>query len=177
MMVKVVETLEQDYIPYLSASDPQCGRAACSVNRITGGTSANIIPDTCAITVDRRVSPRESVEGILKEVEGILENLRRSNPGWVIEQGKPRFSPPLSYDPADPFVAGVLKVLPGLGLSGTGNGAPFGTDAGTFAQAGLSCVVLGPGDPSKAHQADECIEVEQVTRGVGVLESIIGMTL
>lgn len=172
-MVKVVEALERDYIPALTASDPLCGKAKCSINKIEGGTSANIIPATCSITVDRRVSPSERWEDVLPAVERVLDVLRRANPGWEIAQEAPRVHPSLQYDPKDPFISGVLSSLKDSGLPAEPKGAPFGTDAGNFAQAGLSCVVLGPGDPSKAHQADEFIETRKVVEGIAVLRKIL----
>jgi acetylornithine deacetylase len=39
---------------------------------------------------------------------------------------------------------------------------PYGTDAGPLAQAGLPCVVFGPGDIAQAHTEDEWIEIDQV---------------
>ena len=173
MMAKVVSALEREYISGIKASDPLCGRARCSINRIEGGTSPNIIPDTCRITLDRRVSPGEKTEEILPAVEKVLEGLRKGNPGYGIVQETPRSHPALDYDAKDPFIAGVLGALKGMGMSAEPRGAPFGTDAGIFAKAGLSCVVLGPGDVAKAHQADEYIEVDAVLKGVDVLRGLL----
>jgi acetylornithine deacetylase/succinyl-diaminopimelate desuccinylase-like protein len=41
-------------------------------------------------------------------------------------------------------------------------GVPYGTDAGPLGDAGLPCVVFGPGDIAQAHTKDEWIEIEQV---------------
>ena len=41
-------------------------------------------------------------------------------------------------------------------------GVPYGTDAGPLGEAGLPCVVFGPGDIAQAHTMDEWIELDQV---------------
>ena len=41
-------------------------------------------------------------------------------------------------------------------------GVPYGTDAGPLGEAGLPCVVFGPGDIAQAHTRDEWVELEQV---------------
>ena len=41
-------------------------------------------------------------------------------------------------------------------------GVPYGTDAGPLGEAGLPCVVFGPGDIAQAHTKDEWIELDQV---------------
>lgn len=176
-MAGLIQAIERDYLPSLTASDPLCGKATGSVNRIQGGTSANIIPDACTITLDRRIPPGETLEDVFGGLEKFLARVRQDHPDWEIEVGKVKFSPPMVHDPGNPFVEGVLRSLETLGLPSEPKGAPFGTDGGTFSEAGLSCVILGPGDPAKNHQADEYVEVEQVTRGVEVLASILGMDL
>jgi acetylornithine deacetylase len=176
-MAVLLQAVERDYLPGLSASDPLCGKAVGSVNRIRGGTSANIIPDECVATLDRRIPPGETLEEVFAGLEAFLARVRGDHPDWEIEVGRVKFSPALPHAAGDPFVEGVLGVLGGMGLPSEPRGAPFGTDAGTFAEAGLSCVVLGPGDPSKNHQADEFVEVEKVVRGVEVLAAMLRMKL
>ncbi len=174
-MAGLIRALEEDYLPNLTASDPLCGKAVGSLNRIKGGSSANIIPDECTVTLDRRIPPGESLEDVFAGLEGFLGKIRREHPDWVIEVGKGRYSPPMTRIPDDGFTKGVLGTLRAMGLPDEPKGAPFGTDAGTFSEAGLSCVVMGPGNPEKNHQADEYVEVEQVIRGVEVLTSILRM--
>lgn len=47
------------------------------------------------------------------------------------------------------------------GLNDTGV-VSFGTDAGYFSDANYSTVVFGPGDISRAHKADEYIEIKEL---------------
>ena len=41
-------------------------------------------------------------------------------------------------------------------------GVPYGTDAGPLGEAGLPCLVFGPGDIAQAHTKDEWVDLDQV---------------
>jgi acetylornithine deacetylase len=43
-----------------------------------------------------------------------------------------------------------------------GKGVAYTTEAGLFHQAGIPCVVLGPGSIEQAHRPDEYIETSQL---------------
>ena len=40
--------------------------------------------------------------------------------------------------------------------------APWASTAGIFAEAGIPCVVFGPGEVAQAHTVDEFVEIDQV---------------
>jgi acetylornithine deacetylase len=48
----------------------------------------------------------------------------------------------------------------------------FGTDAGYFSDAGFSTVVFGPGSITRAHQADEYVEMGELAQGLGFLQAV-----
>lgn len=50
----------------------------------------------------------------------------------------------------------------------------FGTDAGYFSDAGFSTVVFGPGSITRAHQADEYVEVAELAQGLDFLAKVAG---
>jgi len=52
--------------------------------------------------------------------------------------------------------------LASCGFATQTTSAPFATDAGPFATAGLPGVVLGPGSIAQAHTADEWIDLGQL---------------
>src|SRR5205823_2921844 len=54
-MSRIVDTLETDYAMQLRRRrHPLLGHATINVGTIHGGTQPNIVPDNCAITIDRR---------------------------------------------------------------------------------------------------------------------------
>lgn len=165
-MVRVVDAIEQRYVPSLTASHPLTGKAQCSVNAIRGGVQINVIPEDCQIEVDRRVVPGEDGAAVVPAVERLLDQLRREHPGLVVEQDEPFLDPPLDPAGGEAFVGGVRRVLRGLGLADEPAGARFGTDASQFSGIGVAAVVLGPGSVDQTHTADEWLALDQLHRGV-----------
>ncbi len=161
-MGKVLGVLEQ-YAATLAASepDPILGPPTLSVGRIEGGQSVNVVPDWCAIEVDRRLIPGE--DGALA-METVRERCRALFDG----DGEVEMSDPWVHMPA--LAAGAGEWIGPLSHAierATGRrplvrGVPFGTDAGPLSAAGIPCVVFGPGDIAQAHTKDEWIELDQV---------------
>ena len=78
-MARIVDTLETDYAASLrKRRHPLLGRATVSVGMIHGGTQPNMVPDRCAITIDRRTLPGETETGVRREIAAFLgrRNLR-----------------------------------------------------------------------------------------------------
>jgi acetylornithine deacetylase/succinyl-diaminopimelate desuccinylase-like protein len=172
-MMKIIEALEENYIPGLKATHPLCGSAQCSINMIKGGRQVNAIPDECEIRVDRRIMPGESVAGVIPAVKKVLATLKKSDPGIRYEVRVEFRDDPLSQDLNSKFIKWVLKVLKAQGLSAKPAGAQFATDAGALSSAGFPCVVLGPGDDSLAHTANESIKVHDLINGVKIFKKLM----
>jgi acetylornithine deacetylase len=75
-----------------------------------------------------------------------------------------------------PFLAAPDSPAVALALHLTGEkactAAPFVSEAGLFANAGMAAVVLGPGEPAQAHRPDEFISREQLARCVAFLHRL-----
>ncbi len=152
--------------------DPWLGRPTLSVGRIEGGVSVNVVPDFCEIEIDRRLvrgeDPVEAparLERILEAKLGSLEGVESTVP-WV---RMPTLTPGVPEE--------WLSLMEQVVLRETGRkpgrvGVPFGTDAGPLSEAGLPCVVLGPGDIAQAHTKDEWVELEQVRKAENVYYGI-----
>jgi acetylornithine deacetylase len=147
-----------------SAPDALLGPPSLSVGRITGGQSVNVVPDSCSIEIDRRLIPGEDVNGVIEQARAFLQ--AKLSPGDMskISFGDPWVRmPALRSDTANAFLPQLQAGLAGPGGEIPGiSGVPYGTDAGPLAQAGLPCVVFGPGDIAQAHTEDEWIEIDQV---------------
>ena len=162
-MARVVSALEE-YAKALSLAtpDPILGPPSLSVGRIEGGVSANVVPDSCMIEIDRRVIPGEIADDapslardFVQKRLGTLEGLE-FRPPWV---RMPSLSPNVPED----LMSLLESAIKGrLGHVPKRVGVPFGTDAGPLGQAGMPCVVFGPGDIAQAHTEDEWIELDEV---------------
>jgi acetylornithine deacetylase/succinyl-diaminopimelate desuccinylase family protein len=162
-MARVVAALEE-YAGELSRStpDPVLGPPSFSVGRIEGGSSVNVVPDWCEVDVDRRVIPGERAADcpglalkFLRDRIGQPEEVEFLPP-WVN-------MPPLVSGRAEPFLPALRSAIEKVGGKAPEVvGVPYGTDAGPLGEAGLPCVVFGPGDIAQAHTKDEWIELDQV---------------
>jgi acetylornithine deacetylase len=171
-MMRVVDAIESRYIPNLSAENELTGRAACSVNMIRGGSSANIIPDACTIDIDRRVvpapAPGEDFESIKRALAQIIESVKNDLPTLEHTIEVVVTHPPLMPAGSEQLTDTIKTVLKQQGLPTLCVGAPFATHAGYFCEAGLPTVVLGPGETHKAHTKDEYISTDQLERGAAL---------
>jgi acetylornithine deacetylase/succinyl-diaminopimelate desuccinylase-like protein len=72
-MARIVDALETDYAARLrKRKHPLLGAATVNVGTIRGGTQPNIVPDCCAITIDRRTLPGETETGVKREIAALL---------------------------------------------------------------------------------------------------------
>jgi acetylornithine deacetylase len=163
-MVAVIQELETNYIPALSARHPLTGPAQCSINQIHGGRQANMIPDFCEIVIDRRLVPGEDPHAVLPAWEKHLTRLREQRPGLQVEVTDVLFDPPLAPTGSEPGLDFISPALRALGCSTEPQGMPYGTDAANLAEVGIPAIVIGPGDIAQAHTVDEWIAVDEIHR-------------
>ncbi|GBD35158.1 Acetylornithine deacetylase [bacterium HR36] len=167
-MGRVIAAIES-YAAWLSTTrqDAVLGPATISVGRIEGGVSANIVPDSCTIDIDRRVLPREKLETVPAELAEYLVH-RLGAEGW--RQEAPWMQvPPLAHEGKERLVARLAEaVRQVLGQVEVGT-VPYGTDASTLQAVGIPCVVFGPGDIAQAHTAEEWVDVHQVEQAAEIL--------
>ena len=166
-MAKVVGLLEE-YAAWLPGSRPPhplCGPATLSVGRIEGGSSVNIVPDSCTIEVDRRVIPGEDRLAVIEELKEYL----RSRLDFEVTHAAPYCaSPPLGDDLNGKLAQELMQVITTVVGPKTAMGVPYGTHASRFARAGVPAVVFGPGDIAQAHTKDEWIEIAQLDQAAEI---------
>jgi acetylornithine deacetylase len=147
--------------------DPLLGPATLSVGRITGGTSVNIVPDSCTIEIDRRLLPGEDPGTAADDLAVYLRRQAGIDFPFTSELGMrlPALGPEGSAELVS-LLAGVLDEVCG---GHTVTSVPYGTDASTLAAAGIPTVVFGPGDIAQAHTCDEWIELAEVAQASAIL--------
>jgi len=139
---------------------PLLGHPTIAVSMISGGQAFNIVAPRCEASLDCRFLPGESYEQIVRRFE---EGLKTTLPGDAdaFELADVRGYPAMEADPNGPFVRNLLAVCGEL----TGQSAPEGVhyfaDSGPFSQAGIQCVVFGPGDIAHAHKSEESLGLDQ----------------
>jgi acetylornithine deacetylase/succinyl-diaminopimelate desuccinylase family protein len=162
-MARVALLLEQDNARLGLSTHPLLGPATCNVGKIKGGVQVNFVPDSCAIEIDRRLLPSETVAQVLEHYEGLLTNLRCTVPEFDV-----RMEPPMLVDeawcanPKSEVVQVSSQVLRELGCDSELAGVPFGSDASKLERTGVPSIIFGPGSIDQAHAAVEFVALDQV---------------
>ncbi len=136
--------------------------ATASVNRIEGGNAVNTVPERCRLTLEFRALPGHDDAAELAALEAfcadVERRMRAENPaaGVAVEVAASTVGLDVAPD------AEVVRLGETLGLAALDDKVTYGTEAGIFTEAGIPCVVCGPGDISDAHRADESVELSQL---------------
>ncbi|WP_329136129.1 succinyl-diaminopimelate desuccinylase [Streptomyces sp. NBC_01476] len=115
---------------------------------IEGGHAGNVIPDSCAVTVNYRFSPDQSEAEALDRVRDIFAGFH-----VVPTDSAPGALPGLSHPAAAAFVE-AIGVPPAAKESWT--------DVARFSALGIPAVNYGPGDPTLAHTREENVPVAAI---------------
>jgi acetylornithine deacetylase/succinyl-diaminopimelate desuccinylase-like protein len=162
-MARIVDLLETDYAARLRKyRHPLLGTATVNVGTISGGAQPNIVPDGCAITIDRRTLPGETDAGVRREIAALLRARKLSA---RISSKKLAPCLPLETSPKLPLVRHFLRSVGQRRPAGV----DFFCDAAVLAAGGIPSVVFGPGDIAQAHTADEWISLALLARGKNLL--------
>lgn len=158
-MARIVDYLQTDYAARLRRRRHKLlGHPTVNVGLICGGAQPNIVPDRCAITIDRRTLPGETDAGVRRELQTCL---RSKNLPATIRDTKLAPALPLETNHRLPLVRALMNSVGQTAAAGVN----FFCDAAIFSAAGIPSVVFGPGDVAQAHTADEWISLSQLEHG------------
>jgi len=177
-MSEVIDALQKKLIPLCKKkSHPLAGSPTLSVNIIQGGTQVNIVPDRCFIEIDRRTIPGENDEDILKEVDKLLDELRKKSPLLEVEREAPFLSsPPMQIQKEEQVVQALLRSSEHIrGMRPELRGGRFSSDAGKFVAQGIPTPVFGPGDIAQAHSENEWVRIEQVVQAAEIMAQCVAL--
>jgi acetylornithine deacetylase/succinyl-diaminopimelate desuccinylase-like protein len=164
LMARIVHLLETGYARQLRRRRHALLRhATINVGTIVGGRQPNIVPDRCAIRVDRRTIPGENDPAVKRELMNFIR--RRGFSATMIDTKNEEPAPPLETDPRLPLVQQLLQSAGQRKPAGV----DFFSDAGVLAAGGIPSVLFGPGDIAQAHTADEWVALSQLERGLAIL--------
>lgn len=162
-MSEILLALETKYASALKRkSHKLLGNATINVGVIRGGNQPNVVPDHCVIHVDRRTLPGESFSAVKREIQSIANSI---GVDLKITNLRDHLAPALETNPDLPAVKQFLKAT---GQSQT-YGVDYFCDAAIIAEAGVPCIVFGPGDIAQAHTAKEWISVSSLRRATALL--------
>jgi succinyl-diaminopimelate desuccinylase len=144
---------------------PLVGRPTVNAALVSGGTAPNVVPDRCAVDIDRRLIPGEtSPEEVLAPFERLAGEIRREHPEVDLTFALREWTEAAEASPSSAIaelcrtaVADETGTLPAdVGFTGI-------TDARFYINdAKIPTVILGPGSLSVAHTANESISVDEL---------------
>ena len=152
---------------------PLLGEPTLSIGTIHGGVQVNIVPASCMIEVDRRLLPSESLKEATQEIHALLEALASADDEFKYEFTEMEYYPPLEQTTDAPVSRLAAEACDKVLGEATFATAPWGANSGIFSEAGIPCVVFGPGSIRQAHTVGEFIEIDQMVRAVEVYAEII----
>ena len=141
----------------------------CSLTEITGGSSHNVTPQKCKITIDIRVPTITTCDGVLRIVEMIIARVA-SEKGIKATYRIEDKTEPFEADHTSPLVRALLLAVIDvrnkrpmlLRKTGTGDMNVLGHNFK------IPVITYGPGDPHASHTADECVNIEEYVSSIDV---------
>ncbi len=149
-----------DYRPRTVDIDGCTYREGLQAVGIQGGVAGNIVPDSCAVTVNFRFAPDRDADAAQAHVREVFHGLDVE----VVDLASGAL-PGLDAPAARQFLATI----------GLPPAAKYGwTDVSRLAALGIPALNFGPGDPNLAHTPEEHVEVHRITECTAVLREAFG---
>ena len=150
--------LKQKAIPYFS-------NTTMSVSKISAGTTVNIIPDKCEITIDIRYTPADTMEAIISKVKKSAEYVKTKKLCSDFELNVLNHMLPFMVNENTKLIKAVqsaMKIMENtnvelIGLSGT-------TVSKQLVEAGIPSIGFSQNAESTAHTSAERLKLTEIPR-------------
>ncbi len=142
----------------LGPADAFLGPPLIEPTMLQGGVAANVVPPEVSCVVDVRFVP-----GLTPDA--IMQRLRAGVSGTLEPVEEPLL--PCSIEPGHPLVMAARRASPGARCYGSAGLSDW------TAFAGIAGLKVGPGLPTRSHQADEYVLEEEVLDGARFYEALI----
>lgn len=147
------------------AAEAEAGRPTCfNLGLVNGGTKSNVIAGDARLHYSARLGPGQSNETLfhaLKDLAGAAE--------WAVWE-IPFSGPPLPAAGRDDAAARRFCRRHDLQIA---EPVGFWTEASLFSDVGMPALVLGPGNISQAHAADEWVGLDQLECAQALYRGIV----
>lgn len=164
-LAELRQALENEVCPYREHF-PEVPYVALNVGQVDGGKAVNVIPDACTVGFGFRVLPGMDAAPFVERVRRAVAEAAGDAP-FRLEQVNE--SPPLLLHESSEIYGAVCELV---GQRETLS-ASYATDGGWLQQAGLECVIFGPGTIEVAHKPNEWMPKDEFARAAGYLERLL----
>lgn len=151
------------------------GNATVQITEIQGGIAPNMTPDTAEIVFDIRTVPGMECTEVEKQLEEICATYQVQSKQKLkteIEVFNNRI--PIAIDQDHPWVKRLEWEVNCESLNNKKIGINYFTDASILAQhtPEIPVLLFGPGEPGRAHQPNEYVEIDKYLRYMKVLKRL-----
>lgn len=176
-MAKVIAALDAYHQELAQRIHPVVGFPTCNIGVIEGGSTANAVPDSCRLELDRRMIPREDPEAVKAELRAVVAAVdvapaKVSIDDFVFSSW---FDSSLSTALSQTFLACIRQEL-------NQDPGPIGYLPGSDAKhlmklARGDMIVFGPGSYEVAHAADEHVRLSDYQATTRILLDFVQRAL
>jgi len=140
------------------------GKPTLAITSIHGGSSSNMIPDSCSMTVDCRLLPEMEPQSILNKIQADIGARAEIE---VLFAGSGMLT---DYDHSlvQRLASSILRENEDPGPACVS----FATDCSRLVARG-PCIVWGPGNIAQAHHQAEYIEIAALEKAVRILQKFL----
>ena len=161
-MHRIIGALQRDLVPLVAARRSASGQqSTLSIGRFRGGENTNVVPDLCAIEIDRRILPEEDFAGALDELKRAAAAAGEPAELVAVElvTGTPGFRAPENGAGVRAFSGAILEIT---GRAPERLNVVGASDARYFARDGIEIIVFGPGDGADSHVPNEHVSLDEM---------------
>ena len=159
-LILAIDTIQKSNIFGQTSSDP----ITMNIGLIQGGTLINMVPDLAEAEFDIRYSPDndgEEILAIVRELIGKLDVDCEILLNRKIRSAKSGLSENMISDLGELFTMGTP--------------VPYATEMSVFEELNRNILILGPGEPGRAHKPDEYMTMEEVFEGARAIVQVVGL--
>ena len=126
---------------------------------LRGGSGPSVYAASCKLTIERRTVPGETEPQIVREIQGILDELSSADPGFKAELRTTLVRDPFEVAVDAPIVKHLERAIQKVtGEEPIHAGQTPWMDAALYAAAGIDTVVIGPVGAG-AHAGEEWVDL------------------
>jgi acetylornithine deacetylase/succinyl-diaminopimelate desuccinylase family protein len=173
-MARVIQALDTLAEDIAARSDPLFGSASLAVTQVHGGQAPNVIPDSCTITVDRRLIPGEVLGNALDEISEVIDRESAIDGSLSVSIEQKIGISPCRVSHEEPIVRTVKDSIAQVGgRAQEVSGFPACCDMWCLVEgANIPTVILGPGELCMAHKANESISVDHLYEAARIYAAV-----
>jgi acetylornithine deacetylase len=159
-MAKIINLIDKYQQELLSVNDSLLGNETISVGKIKGGTAVSVVPESCVIEIDHRLTRKTTP---LQAQKRLVKYLKTQGVNFKFKNSKLKDAEhAVLVDENNPGIKMLSYVSKQLGMDSNVYQVAYGSDAFRMNKAGIPTVLWGPGSIDVAHGNNEYVEIRQL---------------